>query len=88
MNVHEHRDPRRRRTGTSAAAVLTLLFLLAPLGLIVPEGQAGGGANQTVLIKGVAYAFDDQAPIAGATIRARGAPGARSTSRADGHYRL
>jgi hypothetical protein len=69
------------------AGSLVLLSLLAYLGLGVAESPAGG-VNDTSVIKGTAYSFDNQDPIAGATIRARGAPGASATSRADGSYRL
>jgi hypothetical protein len=68
-----------------AAAALAALFLLAFSGLGVADSHA---AKDKVTIKGTAYAFDNQDPIAGATIRARGAPGVSATSRADGKYRL
>ncbi len=51
-----------------------------------PAAADPGGGK--VAIKGTAYTFDDQEPIAGATIRAKGAPGASATSAADGAYRL
>jgi hypothetical protein len=46
---------------------------------------SGDGAVQ---IKGTAYSFGYATPIAGATIRAVGAPGASATSGADGSYAL
>jgi hypothetical protein len=67
---------------------LATVLLLAMLGLTASAGQAGARAQHRVLIKGTAYAFDDQAPIGGATIEARGAPGAVATSDSRGHYRL
>jgi hypothetical protein len=84
----DHRKRRRTPIGVSGAVGIAVLFLLAPLGLGVAEGHAAGPPRRSVLIKGTAYAFDNQAPIAGATIRARGAPGAKARSRANGHYRL
>jgi hypothetical protein len=52
-------------------------------------GAAGAQASGfPVLIKGTAYSFDNQDPIAGALIGARGAPGATAISDARGHYRL
>ena len=83
-----HGERRPALTGASATASLAFLFVLAFLGLGVADGHAAGPAGRSVLIKGTAYAFDNQAPIAGATIRARGAPGAEARSRANGHYRL
>ena len=68
--------------------IVALLLLVATLGIGVPGSQAASGAGDRVLIKGTAYAFDNQAPIAGATIGARGAPGATTISDARGHYRL
>jgi hypothetical protein len=74
-----------------AAAALGLLFLLALVGLGAADAHAAkGDANKRgkVTISGTAYAFDNQAPIAGATIRATGASGASATSGANGSYRL
>jgi hypothetical protein len=74
-----------------AAAVLAAVFLMAFPGLGIAADHAAkhaGSAGDTVTIKGIAYAFDNQDPIAGATIRARGAPGDSATSRANGRYRL
>lgn len=71
--------------------MLAALFLLASLGLGVAASHASGhtpGKKGKVKIKGTAYAFDNQAPIAGATIRATGASGASATSEANGKYRL
>lgn len=64
-----------------------LLLASVFLGLAVGDADAARAEN-TVLIKGTAYAFDDQTPIAGATVRARGAAGASATSREDGRYAL
>jgi hypothetical protein len=58
------------------------------LGLGASPSLAAARAGHRVLIKGTAYAFDNQVPIAGATIEARGAPGATTTSDSRGHYRL
>jgi hypothetical protein len=88
VSVNGFEAGRSIRLGAAAATGLALLLLLASLGLGVAEGHAAGPARRSVLIKGTAYAFDNQAPIAGATIRARGAPGAKTRSRANGHYRL
>ena len=73
--------------GRSAAA-LTIPILLALLGLCAAQSHAAARADHRVLIKGTAYSFDNQAPIAGATIEARGAPGAVAISDSRGHYRL
>jgi hypothetical protein len=77
------------------AKLASLAALSAALGLawLGPAAAAGasshsGGGKDTVEIRGTAYAFDDQDPIAGATIRARGVPGAATTSRANGRYVL
>ena len=70
------------------SAIVALLLLVAMLGLGASASQAAARAHHRVLIKGTAYAFDNQAPIAGATIQARGAPGATATSDSRGHYRL
>jgi hypothetical protein len=71
-----------------AAAVLIISVLLAVLGLGAAQSLSATRASHRVLIKGTAYSFDNQAPIAGATIEARGAPGAVTTSDSRGHYRL
>ena len=55
---------------------------------LVPATAGARGGHGKVAIKGTAYAFDNQDPIEGATIRAKGAPGASATSGADGTYRL
>ena len=70
------------------SAFPAFLLVAAMLGLGASANQAAAHANHRVLIKGTAYAFDNQAPIAGATIEARGAPGATATSDSRGHYRL
>ena len=75
------------RNGYRRLAAMALLFALAFLGFGVAQSDAAG-ARGTVKIKGRAYAFDNQVPIAGATIRAIGAPGVSTTSRADGSYGL
>jgi hypothetical protein len=71
-----------------AAAIAGLFVAFAMLGLGTAQSRAAPGANHRILIKGTAYSFDNQAPIAGATIQARGAPGAVATSDSRGHYRL
>jgi hypothetical protein len=71
-----------------SAAIAGLLVLVAVLALGAGPSDAANRANHRVLIKGTAYSFDNQAPIAGATIQARGAPGAVATSDSRGHYRL
>ncbi len=74
-----------------AVAILAPLVALTLLGLGVAESHAAehaGGKKGKVMIKGTAYAFDNQVPIAGATIRARGASDASATSEANGKYRL
>src|SRR5262249_1361849 len=76
------RDSERRFSVTVASA-----FVVAFFGLGGAQCDAAAG-NGTVQIKGTAYAFDNQVPIAGATIRAVGAPGASATSRANGSYGL
>jgi len=68
--------------------VLALALGLAILGLAAARSQAATRAHNRVLIKGTAYSFDNQMPIGGATIEARGAPGAVATSDSRGHYRL
>ncbi len=73
----------RRRRICGCAAALFVVSVVAP----AAAGQAASGKG-TVAITGTAYSFDNQHPIAGATIRARGAPGATATSRANGSYRL
>lgn len=69
------------------ARVLAALVAAALLALGAADAHASA-ATDKVLIKGTAYTFDNQEPIAGATIRAQGAPGASATSRGDGRYRL
>jgi hypothetical protein len=76
--------PSRTRIPT---LLLAGLFAAAFLALGAADANASD-ANDKVLIKGTAYTFGNQEPIAGATIRARGAPGGSATSRADGRYRL
>ena len=71
-----------------AAAVLVISLLLAVLGFGAVQSLAATHAGHRVLIKGTAYSFDTQMPIAGATVEARGAPGAVTTSDSRGHYRL
>jgi hypothetical protein len=71
-----------------AAAVLVISLLLAVLGFGAAQSLAATHAGHRVLIKGTAYSFDTQMPIAGATVEARGAPGAVTTSDSRGHYRL
>ncbi len=81
------RRPRLPFNGPSTRIVGPLV-LVAVLCLGAARSYGAPGANQRVLIKGTAYSFDNQAPIAGATIQARGAPGAVATSDSRGHYRL
>jgi hypothetical protein len=71
-----------------SAAVLAIPILLAVLALGGAQSLAATRAGHRVLIKGTAYSFDNQMPVAGATIEARGAPGAVATSDSRGHYRL
>jgi len=66
-----------------AAAIVLLVATAA-----APAAAHAGGSHGKVAIKGTAYTFDNQEPIEGATIRAKGAPGASATSGADGAYRL
>jgi hypothetical protein len=47
-----------------------------------------GHGHSKIHITGTAYAFDNQLPIAGATIRVAELPKARATSAADGSYDL
>jgi hypothetical protein len=72
---------------TRIPRVLAGLVAAAFLALGAADAHASA-AKDKVLIKGTAYTFDNQEPITGARIRARGAPGASATSRADGRYRL
>ena len=67
----------------AGALVLALAAVAA-----APARAAGGGGGDTVNIRGTAYSFDNQVPIAGATIRARGAKGASTTSGPYGRYSL
>ena len=57
-----------------SAAVLIISLLLAVLGFGAAQSLAATHAGHRVLIKGTAYSFDNQMPIAGATVEARGAP--------------
>src|SRR5262245_2422747 len=76
------RDSERRFSVTVTATLVAAFF-----GLGVAQCDAAAGKG-TVKIKGTAYAFDNQVPISGATIRAVGAPGASTTSHANGGYGL
>jgi hypothetical protein len=67
--------------------VLAGLVAAAFLTLGATDAHASA-AKDEVLITGTAYTFDNQEPIAAATIRARGARGASAISGADGRYRL
>ena len=71
-----------------SGAILPVVILVAMVWLGAAQSHAATRASHRVLIKGTAYAFDNQVPIAGATIEARGAPGAVATSDSRGHYRL
>jgi hypothetical protein len=76
----------RLRALAALAAAFPLAWLV--LGVAGAHAAKGGGGHDTVEIRGIAYAFDNQDPIAGATIRARGVPGVSATSRANGRYVL
>ena len=73
-------------------AVLALVPLLLVLTGDAPAGASSGGrhdrAPAAVHIRGTAYTFDNQRPIAGATIRVAELPGVAATSQADGSYDL
>ena len=69
------------------ARMLLSLVVVTALAIGVPQAEAAG-AGHRVLIRGTAYSFDNQDPVAGALIGARGAPGATAISDARGHYRL
>jgi hypothetical protein len=67
-------------------ALLVPIVLVTVLAAV--QSHAAVRPPHRVLIRGTAYSFDNQDPIAGATIEARGAPGAVATSDSRGHYRL
>lgn len=78
--------PRHAKLVTLAVA-LSLACLSPAPAAADPSPDARDGKD-TVEIRGTAYSFDNQDPIAGAKIRARGIPGAKTTSRANGRYVL
>ena len=69
---------------TSLLALSGLLLASAP----AAAAPAPRGPAPKIHITGTAYAFDNQLPIAGATIRVAELPGARATTAADGTYDL
>jgi hypothetical protein len=66
----------------------TWLALLAVLILGASAPAADARARKTVHLRGTAYTFDNQRPIAGATIRIAELPGRSATSGPDGTYDL
>jgi hypothetical protein len=66
----------------------TTLATLAMLVLGASAAAASAQARKTVHLRGTAYTFDDQRPIAGATIRIAELPGRSATSGPDGTYDL
>jgi hypothetical protein len=73
----------RGRTGCPCAALLISALLC-----LAAAPAAAPGAGKRIHISGIAYAFDNQLPIAGAKIRVAELPGAKATTAADGSYDL
>lgn len=73
------------RTKRAATALVPLVALLA---LLTCAPAADARPRKTVHLRGIAYTFDNQRPIAGATIRIAELPGLSATSGADGAYDL
>jgi carboxypeptidase family protein len=78
---------RKSLAGAFVAALFAVL-VAASVATAGPDLGHRASTRHAVLIQGTVYAFDNQARIAGATIRARGAPGATARSDSRGHYRL
>ncbi|MFN8160125.1 MAG: carboxypeptidase-like regulatory domain-containing protein [Solirubrobacterales bacterium] len=75
-----------RPAGRSLIALgAVLIFLALPAAAGASHGRGG---DRKVHITGTVYAFDNQAPIAGAKIRVAELPGAKATSAANGSYDL
>jgi hypothetical protein len=71
----------------SVAAIATMLFAL--LCLITADGAlAKKKALPPIHVRGTVYTFDDQTPIAGATVRVAELPGLSAQTRPDGSYEL
>ena len=78
----------RRGHARSVAAIATMLF--ASLCLIAAEGALAKKkkALPPIHVRGTVYTFDDQTPIAGATVRVAELPGLSAQTRPDGDYDL
>ncbi len=79
------RAPHGRATGVAAVAMLfALLFLTAPGGALAKKKTG----LPPVHVRGTVYTFDDQTPIAGATVRVAELPSLSTQTGPDGSYDL
>jgi hypothetical protein len=78
------RAPRPQRALTTLVPLAGLLVLLA----LLSAPAADARARKTVHLRGTAYTFDNQRPIAGATIRIAELPRRKAISGPDGGYDL
>ncbi len=79
-------DAVTRRARASLALVPLVLALVLPAAASASQGAAAREGQ--VHIRGTVYAFDNQVPIAGATVRVAELDGVSTTSGADGRYDL
>lgn len=79
-------DAAKRRAHAGLLLVPLILALVLPGVANASQGEAAG--DPEVHIRGTVYAFDNQVPIAGATIRVAELAGVSTTSGADGLYDL
>lgn len=76
------------RTIKATFVALAGLLLWSASALASPGHHGSGHHRAKIHISGTAYAFDNQLPIAGATIRVAELPKAKAKSAADGSYDL
>jgi len=74
----------RARAGLAAAALLAILCLAGPSGAVAKKKHD----LSPIHVSGTVYTFDDQTPVAGATVGVAELPGLSSLSQPDGRYDL
>lgn len=79
------RAAQRRARRSAALASVLAIFALA---VIAPGASAKGGSVPPIHVRGTVYTFDNQVPIAGATVGVAELPGVTATSGPDGTYDL
>lgn len=80
--------PRRAALVLGRAGALRGVMAAAGTALLLAATASTAAAESTVQLRGTVYTFDNQGPLAGATVRIQELPGIETTSGVDGTYEL